>query len=1112
MMNFLERILRMPRVVLTVMVLLLLSGFMAYSSLPKESFPAIDIPYFYVSTSQTGVSPRDAERLLAKPIEDRVKDIDGLVNYSSTSTTGHASVFLEFDANADKDKALSDIRAKLDGVASLLPDDATEPTVTEISFSDMPSISVAVYGDVPERALIQRAKDLQDALEGISIVQSVTLSGSRDEMLAVTIDMNRLEAYNLTAGQLLDALAKNNMVVPGGTLDTGRGSFNVEVPGLITTAADVYSLPIKADGDNVVTFGDVATVTRTFKDATEYAHVNGNPALTLGVIKKLGSNVIDLSDQVRAVTTEFTKDWPAGIQHSFLVDQAETTKHLFRSLEAAVLTAVALVMIVCVATLGLRPALMIGTSIPISFMIAFLVVEMLGMTINMMIMFGLVLAVGVLVDDPIVVVEYAERKLQEGVSKKEAFIQAARKMFVPVVSATFTTLGAFIPLLFWPGIIGKFMSYLPIIVIVVMVASLVSALVFMPVIGAIIASSHVDEKAKEAADVVMYADKFDVKKVKGATGIYVRTLQHLIRHPIITLAVGFTLVGLSFAAYINNPTGVEAFPASEPEFGTVNVVARGNYSPIEIRDLLVEVEKQILQVPGIQDSIMTFAGRGGGFGGSSPPDTIGQFNLQLQPWNDRVKADEIFQNIRDRVANISGLQIQIAAQENGPPAGKAINVSVESTVYSDLVPVVTKLRDFVEHDLGNTIDVEDGRPSPGIDWQVTIDRVAAAKYGIGVRELSPYVQLVTSGVKLGSYRPDDATDELDIRVRLPVEERSFDALDSLRIVTAQGLVPVSNFIQRKAVPKVANIARKNGLYNMTVAANLTPGTPADAKVEAVKAWVQEQTAAGNIPATTKVVFGGADEQIGDTNTFIVGALLAALALIAGILLLEYNSFYQVLVTLSTVAMSIAGVMLGMVVTGMSFSAIMTGLGIVALAGIVVKNGIVLIDTYNHYNRGDGVEPVKAMLITAAQRVRPVLLTATVTALGVIPMAINIEFDFIRREVVLGGLAGSWFTHLSAALVSGLFMSTALTLVMVPVMITAPSVIKRGFGNAWQWIGRTIFAPIGRLFAKPQQEAVTPEGETIAIPPDVDSAKRYIKTDAPALPPPDKDGDNRQAAE
>lgn len=1096
MLDFIERILRMPRVVLTVMVLLIGAGLAAYVSLPKESFPAIDIPYFYVSVTQTGVSPRDAEQLLAKPIEDRVKDIDGLVNYTSTSTTGHASVFLEFDVSADKDKALSDIRAKMDGIASVLPADAREPTVHEISFSDMPTISVAVYGTVPERELVKRAKDLKEELESLANVQSVSLSGSRDEVLEVTIDLNRLEAYDLTAAQLFDALAKNNMVVAGGTLDTGHGSFNVEVPGLIKNAADVYSLPLKTSGDTVVTFGDVATITRTFEDATSYAHVNGQPAITLGVVKKLGTNVIDVSDQIRAATEAYTADWPQGVETSFLIDQADSTKGLFRSLEAAVLTAVALVLITCVATLGWRAAIMIGMSIPISFMIAFLVVQMLGMTINMMIMFGLVLAVGVLVDDPIVVVEYAERKLQEGVSKKEAFILAARKMFVPVVSATFTTLGAFVPLLFWPGIIGKFMSYLPIIVIVVMCASLVSALIFMPIIGAIIASTHIDPKAKEAADVVMYADKFDPKKVGGVTGVYVRIMQHLLHQPILTLGVGFAIVVGMFVAYMSNPTPTEAFPASEPEFGTINVLTRGNYSPSEIRDLLVEVETEILQVQGIQDVIMSFGGGDGFMTASGPADTIGSFQLQLMPYNDRVKAAEIFQNIRTRVADISGLEVQIAGQENGPPAGKAINLRVEGPVYDDIAPSVAKLRDYIEHDLGQTIDVEDGRPQPGIDWQVTIDREMAAKYGIGVRELSPYVQLVTSGVKLGSYRPDDGSDELDIRVRLPEDERTFNALDSLRIVTPQGLVPVSNFIERTAVPKVANISRRNGLYSMNVAANLEPGVETSAKIAQLQAWQADQ----QWPASVKIVYGGAEEQIGDTNAFIVQAFGAAMFLIFLILLLEYNSFYQVFVTLTTVIMSLGGVLLGMTITGMSFSAIMTGLGIVALAGIVVKNGIVLIDTYNHYHRDEHVEPVKAMMITISQRVRPVLLTATVTALGVIPMALNVEFDFIRREIVMGGIAGSWFTHLSAALVSGLFVSTALTLVMVPVMVVAPNVL---WGQI-KWIGEQI----GRLAGRGRTTTAAPagfDGMTVEIPEDADGAKRYIVSKDAGLVEKEKNG-------
>ncbi len=1102
MLDFIEKVLRMPRVVLTIMVIMLGAGTAAYLSLPKESFPAIDVPYLYVSITQTGVSPRDAENLLAKPAEEELANLPNLVNISSTSTTGHASVFLEFDINADKDQALADTRARMDAIKAKLPEDAKDPSVHEVDLVGMPIISVAVYGSAPEKELVRRAEQLQDRIEAIPEVREALLSGARDEQLEVRIDLLRLEAYGLTAGQLFDALARNNMVVPGGTLNTGNGSFNIEVPGLITTPEDVYSLPLKTDGNTVVTFGDVATVTRTLADATEYTQVNGSPALILGVSKKLGTNIIDVSEKVRAVTEEAAREWPNGVSYSFFLDQAETTTHLFRSLEAAVLTAVALVLITCVATLGVRPALMIGLSIPLSFMMAFLVAQTLGMSINMMVMFGLVIAVGVLVDDPVVVVEYAERKLQEGVSKKEAFILAVRKMFVPVVGATATTLGAFVPLLFWPGIIGKFMSYLPIIVIIVMVASLISALIFMPVIGAAIASTHVDEKEKAKADIVMYPDKFDSKKVSGLTGIYVRTLEHLLRWPLPTLAVGFAIIVGIFVTYATNPTGTEAFPASEPEYAPVAVVGRGNYSPEEIRDMLIEVEDQLLQVNGVQDVIMQF-GNTGAFG-STPPDTIGNFQLQLVNWNHRVPAEQIFSDIRSRVAGIAGLDVQVLAAENGPPAGKDINIRVESENYDDLVPTVTAIRNELAS-WPETVDLEDGRPSPGIDWQITIDRVEAAKYGIGVRELAPYVQLITSGVNLGTYRDAQTGDELDIKVRLPQEERTFDALDSMRIATAQGMIPVSNFIDRTPVPKVANIERRNQVYVMAVAAGLTnlpEGVYAADKVKELQAWIEEQP----FPETVNVAFTGAEEQMGDANAFIVQAFGMAMFLIFFILLLEYNSFYQVLVTLTTVIMSVAGVLLGMLVTGMSFSAIMTGLGIVALAGIVVKNGIVLIDTYNDYNRHQGVEPVKAMLLTAAQRVRPVLLTAFLTALGVIPMWANIEFDFLRREIVVGGIAGSWFIHLSAALVSGLFFSTALTLVMVPVMITAPSVmwqqiqgVRSGLGRLGSWVtGR------GRQPAAAAAPAGF-DGMAVEIPADADGSKRYIVSKEAGLNEGDRGG-------
>src|SRR5690606_9299731 len=347
--NFIERILRMPRVVMTIMALLLLAGGLSYSILPKESFPAIDVPYLYVSITQTGVSPRDAENLLAKPAEEELADVDGLVNMTSTPTTGHASVVLEFDTNVDTDQALADTRARMEAIRANRPDDANEPTVNEIDMVGFPILSVAVYGNAPERELVRRAEELQTAIEGIDSVREVELSGSRDEVVEVTIDMSRLEAYNLTANELFDALARNNMVVPGGTINTGQGSFNVEVPGLITGAQDGFELPIKTDGNTVVTFGDVANVTGTLEDATEYTNVNGSPAMILGASKKIGTNVIEVSEQTRAMVEQVASQWPQGVSYSFFLDQADTTIHLFRSLEAAVLTAVALVLITCVA-------------------------------------------------------------------------------------------------------------------------------------------------------------------------------------------------------------------------------------------------------------------------------------------------------------------------------------------------------------------------------------------------------------------------------------------------------------------------------------------------------------------------------------------------------------------------------------------------------------------------------------------------------------------------------------------------------------------------------------------------------------------------------------------
>jgi len=1102
MIGALENILRRPKSVVTIMLVLLLAGISAYITLPKEGQPAIDIPYLYVSISQTGVSPGDAERLLARPMETELRNLDGLKAMTSTSSTGHASIFLEFDINFDKDQAITDVREKVDRAKSQLPEDANEPTVNEIAISNFPTVTVAVYGDVPERALSQTARKLQDQLEGIASVRSVDMSGHREEVLDIVVDLNKLESYNLTTNQLFDALARNNLVVPAGTLDTGQGKFAIEVPGLIQSASDVYNLPLKTDGSSNVTFGDVATIQRTFKDATSFTRVNGQPAIILGVFKRLGENVIELSDAVRVKVEETAPDRNPAIKTSVMIDQAKPAQDMLGSLQSAVLTAVALVMIVTIAMLGIRPALMIGLAIPTSFMMAFFFLQLIGMTVNMMIMFGLVLTVGMLVDGAIVIVEYADRKISEGMERREAFIRAAKLMFWPIVSSTGTTLAAFLPMLLWPGIIGKFMSYLPIMVIITLIASLITAMVFLPVIGGLLARKNVSEKEKLAAQALSGRDNFDPKTVPGFTGGYVRFLNAIIRRPIMVLVVGVGMIVGIFMYYGANSTGVEAFPSIEPEYATVAVTGRGNYSPVEIRDLLIEVETEVLKVGGIKEVVMNFGSTGAV--SDTPPDTLGNLQLEFEPFKDRRLASDIFADIRENIKDIKGVGVELLEIEEGPPTGKDISMRVTAQSYDDLAPVVGKIRNFVEFDLGNTMEVEDGRPLPGIDWKINVNREMAALYGIGVRDLSPYVQLVTSGVNLGTYRPDDAIDELDIRVRLPKEQRSFEALDSLRIITNSGLVPVSNFITREAVPKVAAISRRDSKYTMGVRANVTgekeDGTPVMAadKVEELKTWIGEQT----WPQGVEFEFAGADEQTNETNAFMAQAGGAAMFLMFLILLTQFNSFYQVAITLSTVVMSVAGVLLGMLITGQSFSAIMTGVGIVSLAGIVVNNSIVLIDTYNRF-RHEGADPISASLMTASQRLRPVLLTTITTVMGLIPMAMGVSLDFFGRSIVVGDPSGAWWIQLATAVISGLTFSTLLTLIMVPVLLVAPTVWKEQLIHLWQMITYPFRAISARRKAKAEAKAseeaedaneVADQPAAAEIPAGADSAKAYMTGD------------------
>ena len=1039
-----ESILGRTRTVLTAMVLLVAAGIVSFIAIPKEADPDIPIPLFYVSIVHHGISPEDAERLLIRPMETELRSLEGLEEITSIASQGHAGILLEFDVNFDKDAALQDVREKVDLARAELPGDTEEPIIREFNTSLFPVLIVTLSGDVPERTLYNAAQSLKDEIEAIPTVLQAELVGHREELLEVVIDPAKLESYNISQSELINIVSLNNRLVAAGNIDTGQGRFSVKVPGLFEEREDVLNLPIKTSGEGVVKLSDVADIRRTFKDPDGYARFNGHPAIAIEITKRIGTNIIDNNVQVRKAVEDFTTNWPEAIHVNYTLDASDWIYRSLGSLQSSIATAIILVMIVVVAALGLRSAMLVGIAIPTSFMIGFFFLASSGYTVNMMVMFGMLLAVGMLVDGAIVVVEYADRKMSEGLDKREAYALASKRMFWPVTSSTATTLAAFLPMLLWPGVSGKFMSYLPITLIVVLSASLITALIFVPALGTVFgkAETENDEVLKQLAG----AETGDIRALSGLTGSYVRLLDHLIHYPGRVMAVtGVVIVGTIWVFSLFN-NGVEFFVDTEPERAIVLVSARGNLSADDALMLARDVEEIVLNTEGVK-TVFTRSAPGlgqsqGGGNNDTPKDLVAQMMIEFKPYEERRKGAIILEEIRQEAQAIPGIRVEVRKQEDGPPTGKDIQIELTSTDYQKLLETTGLIRSHLETEVEGLINLEDGRPLPGVEWVMTVDREMAGRFGADVTSVGSVIQLVTNGILIGEYRPDDARDEVDIRARFPDNYRVLDQLDQLRVQTQQGLVPISNFVNREARPQVSSIERINGYRRITIKANtaIDPATGekynVDEKVGEISAWLDSQ----NIDPAVNVKFRGASEEQAESASFLMGALIGALFLMFIILLTQFNSFYHSVLTLSAVVLSVFGALIGMVVTGQPFSVIMTGTGIVALAGIVVNNSIILIDTYQRL-REDAMDVIEAVLRTAGQRLRPIMLTTITTMFGLLPMAMQINMDFVSREIVIGGPVSVWWVQLSTAIIFGLGFSTLLTLVLVPVLLAAPTVIR-----------------------------------------------------------------------
>ncbi len=1019
------------RSVLLVLLALLAAGGTAYVQIAKEAAPDVDVPTFFVTVAYPGIAPEDSERLLVRPLERELAGLEGLDEMQASAGEGFALVRLDFEPGYDNRRALADVREEVDLVRPDLPPGVEEPVVTEVDLSMFPVLIATLSGSAPERTLVQIARDLRDRIEALPGVLEVEIGGDREDLLEVLVDPRTLETYRLPFNDLVGAIERNNQLVAAGALDSGAGRLNIKVPGVIESVDDVLELPVIAVDGTVVTFEEVADARRTFKDPEGFARIDGEPAVSLEIRKRAGANILDTVAEARAAIEQARAEWPGGVQVRYLQDSAEDIDDLLGDLENNVITAILLVMLTIVFALGGRSSWLVGLAIPGAFLGGVLVLYLMGFTLNIVVLFALILVVGMLVDGAIVVIEQADRYLAEG-RGRAAYLDAARRMAWPIVASVATTLAVFFPMLFWPGLVGEFMVYLPATVIVTLLMSLAMALVFIPVLAAAISRGQGASRPEQVRH-IQAAEAGHFEQLDGPTARYVGLLRRAVAHPAQTLGIVAVVTAALYVAYGELGRGVDFFPEVEPSVAQIQIQARGDLSVWEIDDLVRGVEERLHGHPAFETVYArSIASQQARLSQDYAEDVIGVIQLDLVDWQQRPPAEEILAELRAELADIPGVRLQFLTESGGPRQGKPVVLQVSSTEPDDgvgpLVEGVEHLREGMEA-VGGFVDVEDDRPLPGVEMRLEVDHREAARFGADVNLLGRAVQMLTRGLALGGYRPEDADEEVDIRVRFPFDERNIAQLVNLRVPTRAGLVPVQNFVEFVPAPRTGIINRVDGRRTLSVKADVAAGQLVDDRLRQLEAWLADHP----LPEDTELSVRGQQEDQAEAGRFLAMAFLMAIVLMVLILVTQFNSFYQALLVLSAIVFSTSGVLAGLLLRAEAFSVVMSGIGVIALAGIVVNNNIVLIDTYNQLRRA-GIDATEAALRTGAQRLRPVLLTTVTTVLGLAPMIFALTIDFAGREFSVGAPSTQYWVQLATAIAGGLLVATPLTLLFTPAML------------------------------------------------------------------------------
>ena len=1035
------------RTTLALALVVIIAGAYARTTITVASEPNISLPLVSVSVFLDGASPEDASRLIARPLETRLRSVPGIKELSSSARLSYARVIGEFEVGYDIDTALRDIKQAVEEVKFELPVEAEDPQIREYSFAMFPVMNLSLIGSAAMRTKVFFARELQDRLEAISEVLAADLEGAPEEVLEGVIDKSKMETYGITLSQLYSAIANNNLIIPGGAQDTGSGKFNIEVPSIFETAEDVYNIPIKVTESAVVTLSDIGEIKRTFKDYSSFAKVNGEDAVTLEIRMRVGANAIEAKKKILKVKEDFEDNLPKNLSIMRTNDETVWAEVMISELEGNIITAIFLVMILVIASMGVRVGMLVGLSIPFCFLLTFIILKVIGLEFNFLVMMGLLLGLGMLIDGSIVVTEYADRKISEGLDRKEAYRLASKRMFYPIISSTATTIAAFTPLIFWPGFTGQFMRFLPITVFIVLSASLVYAMIVTPVVGSIFGqrrSTLVSGESEQTGEILF--DKL--------SGFYSKALNKFVKNPGETLiAVLMLLWFFGYAMYGNFNKGTLYFADVDPVAADINVRARGNFSSIEAKEIMEIVEQKILKVEYVESLYMTTGSQWFNSGG----DTMARGYVEVVDTQLRnISGFEVINKIQRAASNIPGVIVEITPEEGGPQFGSPIELGIFGDNEESVAKTTEIIEEYMVNDVVGLTNIRSTLPYSLIEWKVEVDKQKAAQLGVSIVDIGALVQMLTNGFKVGEYRPDDSKDEIEIRARFDTNNRSLSGIEDLKVNSINGLIPISTFVELIPIENRQSVVRRNGKFfheiGVAIDKNVTTSNGqailVTDKVEEMGNWLSKQEFDEGI----ETKFRGMQEETAEVTAFLSIAAITALALMLILLVTQFNSFYQSTLVLSAVFMSIVGVLVGLLITGKPFSTTMTGISIVALSGIVVNNNIVLIDTFNRLrSEFPNLTIEDVVMKTCKQRLRPILLTTATTIFGLLPLALGVSIDVIGRELIVGSRVVGWWQNLASSIVFGLAFSTILTLIFTPAALILPSRIKYWLQNRFDFL-------------------------------------------------------------